>query len=209
MASKSFTNGFRPRRALVAGGAVAVFLMGALFGGMASLTLWPQQQDPFNLMQAELPGDAQTPDVSPENNMQAVGGDRTVCVLDTTQVEWISAFSACGHECVESDTESAVGMTLEELKSTYADYEVRMFTTAKVKLKRELMGYCPKHYVLLLDHGTVCVKRTDPDTFLPYVVMEIPIEIDALDEETRAELEVGIPFDSLEQINVFFESLES
>ena len=71
------------------------------------------------------------------------------------------------------------------------------------------MGYCPKHYVLLLDHGTVCVKRTDPDTFLPYVVMEIPIEIDALDEETRAELEVGIPFDSLEQINAFFESLES
>ena len=37
MASKSFTNGFRPRRALVAGGAVAVFLMGVLFGGMASL----------------------------------------------------------------------------------------------------------------------------------------------------------------------------
>ena len=58
MASKSFTNGFRPRRALVAGGAVAVFLMGVLFGGMASLTLWPQQQDPFNLMQAELPDDA-------------------------------------------------------------------------------------------------------------------------------------------------------
>ena len=39
--------------------------------------------------------------------------------------------------------------------------------------------------------------------------MEIPIEIDALDEETRAELEVGIPFDSMEQINAFFESLES
>ena len=35
MASKSFTNGFRPRRALVAGGAVAVFLMGVLFGGLS------------------------------------------------------------------------------------------------------------------------------------------------------------------------------
>lgn len=209
MASKSFVNGFRPRRTLVACGVVAIFLVGALFGGMASLTLWPQQQEPIGLMQAGEPGASPTQETLPGNDAEAVGRERAVCVLETTQVDWISAFGACGHECVESDNESAVGMTLADLKSTYADYEVRLFTTSRVKLKRELAGYCPKHYVLTLERGKVCVKRTDPDTFLPYLVMELPISADTLDEATRLELEAGLPFDSLELIDAYFESLES
>ena len=57
-----FTNGFRPRSALLAGGAVAVFLMGTLFGGVASLLL-PEQQDPIGLMQAEEPAASRHEDV--------------------------------------------------------------------------------------------------------------------------------------------------
>ena len=86
---------------------------------------------------------------------------------------------------------------------------MRLFTTSKVKLKREIEGYCPKHYLLMLENSRVCVKRTDPDTLLPYVVMELPVSIGALDETVRMELETGIPFDSLEQIDAYFESLES
>ena len=201
-----FTNGFRPRSALLAGGAVAVFLMGTLFGGVASLLL-PEQQDPIGLTQAEEPAASPVPD--PENDAQAVGGERAACILNTTEVEWISAFTACGHECVEKDSESAVGMTLAELKDTYTDYEVRLFTASKVKLKREIEGYCPKHYLLMLENSRVCVKRTDPDTLLPYVVMELPVSISAIDETVRMELETGIPFDSLKQIDAYFESLES
>lgn len=207
LASNTFTNGFRPRRTVVALGAVAVFLMGVLFGGLASLAFLPQQQ--VGMLQAGDPSASPPSENNEDKDTEVVGVDRAICVLETTQVEWITAFAACGHECVTSDNESAVGMTLDELENTYTDYEVRLFTTEKVKLKRELQGYCPEHYVLMLERSKVCVKRTDPETLLPYTVMELSVSADMLDEATCAELEAGIPFDSLEQINAYFESLDS
>lgn len=202
MAFKSYKNAFRPRRTVVACGAVALFLMGALFGSMASLTL-----EEKTLYSADRPNYSPAPDNSEDAHTVSI--ERIPAqVLSSTEVEWITSFKACGHESVEKDSKSAVGMTVEKLKEIYADYEVRMFTAEKVKLKRELDGYCPQHYVVLLEEGRVCVKRTDPDKFLPYKVMELSISAEILDADIREELENGIAFNSLEEINAYFEGVE-
>ncbi len=208
MASKkTFKNAFQPRRAAVAGGAAAVFLMGMLFGNMTSLFPAAENREP-SYLSAEQPGLPPAPNGT-GGEAEAVGGERAAVVLDTTEVEWISVFLACGHERVSSDSESAVGMTLENLEAVYSDYEVRLFTAAKVKLRRELGGYCPDHYVLMLERGEIIVQRTDSDSFLPYTVMTLPVSPETLGAEARAELETGIPFDTLAEINVYFESVDS
>ncbi|MBE5785420.1 MAG: hypothetical protein E7330_06415 [Clostridiales bacterium] len=196
MAFHKDKNGLIPGRMRVLAGGLLLFSMGILFGALAGETISTQKK-PEATENEEM--------VFPENTAVQMAA----AVKDTTVVEWITFFPFCGHECVMSDTESAVGMTMEDLAETYKDYEVRLFTDARVKLKREIPGWCPEHFVLMTEEGDICVKKTDAETLLPYKVVTLSASPDMFSEEERKNLETGMPFDSLAEIDAFFEGIDS
>ncbi len=196
MASKQQNNWMFPGKMRILASGILLFSMGILCGVLAGGVL-PHQQ------MTETTEDENT--LAPEHNTSQTAAT----VRDTTLVEWITFFSACGHECVLSDRESAVGMTADMLAETYKGYEVRLFTDAHVKLKRELQGWCPEHFVLLMEDGALCVKKTDAETMLPYKVATLSASSDIFTENELKTLETGMAFDSLAAIDMYFEGIDS
>lgn len=196
MSTKHDRNGSMPGTMRILAGGLMLFSMGIACGILAGGSFLHQEMK--ETAEGENPVQQEEPSV-----------EMAAAVRETTVVEWITAFSLCGHECVVSDTESAVGMTTTELQNTYRDYELRLFTGEKVKLKREVQGWCPEHFVLTKDDGVLCVMKTDAETMLPYKVTSFPDASVVFPQEEQENLEIGIPFDSLSEIDMYFEGIDS
>lgn len=144
---------------------------------------------------------------SPEEmNMES---ETAGAVLDTAMVEWRTVFSGCGHTCVSEERKNAAGMTVEELEEAYENYKVNLFTEERIELRQELQGYCPEHFVLVEEEGTLCVIKTDALTLLPCRIVTLSASPEIFQAEERKRLETGIPFDSLSEIDAYFEGIDS
>lgn len=77
-------------------------------------------------------------------------------------------------------------------------------------IERELERYCPAHYILYMDEeGAVCISCTDALDYENDVSQALEYDASYLDAEMKSTLEEGLVFNSLEEINAHFESLES
>ncbi|MEG1892913.1 MAG: hypothetical protein RR232_00195 [Clostridia bacterium] len=144
-----------------------------------------------------------------EQNVATVDVQAVARITATTQIKWMCGFSTCGHE-IEADAESElIGMSEAEVKSACPGYQVTEFSQAHVILKKNVEGYCPQHFILKLAGDELHVLQTDKATLKSVEVMKIELDAAKLSEEVRTELEKGLPFDDLEQINAYFEAAES
>lgn len=198
MLSFDATNKKRRRRA--AAGAVGLFLVGALFG------VYLFTEFPFDLSflgdQSAREEPQETPDV-----LDVAVPREDVAAQDAT-VEWIARFSKCEHEVALEPAGEVVGKTRTQIAGAYPEYALELFGKQAVRLVRQVEGYCPAHYTLTLGEETLVITRMDLAALSEQEVMRVIIDTNALDEESKAALEAGVTFNSLEEINLFLEGAE-
>lgn len=133
-------------------------------------------------------------------------------ILPETRVERDICYLGCQHRetVAVTDTSVLVGMTRQELAAYWPDAVVTSFTSELVRVVVSSEGYCPKHLLLQANaQGKLEVSQMQPDTLTMASVLELDVSLDGLGEEARDELQEGVPFDSLEEINHYLESMES
>ncbi|MCE5236348.1 MAG: hypothetical protein ABFC62_04095 [Clostridiaceae bacterium] len=130
-------------------------------------------------------------------------------VLPSTRVYFRTRFLACGHEVLAVGNESMAGKTRAEAEKAYPDWTLAAFSADEVVFEKELPGYCPAHYVLKLEGGELGLYRADETTYEQKRLMVLDYDAASFDAAERAELENGLAFDALEDVNAYLESAES
>ncbi len=123
-------------------------------------------------------------------------------------VELLTKCTLCGHT-VKSQRDDLAGITYNELAAGFSGWEVASFGHEGAVLSRELEAYCPRHYVLRYGYEELYIEQYTEDEFAPVRLMELSVVTDALPQELIKKLREGLAFNSLEEIDAFFEALES
>ncbi len=76
-----------------------------------------------------------------------------------TDFSLICHYAMCGHEETEGK-ERFIGMSREELENEIANASVKEFSVEKVRVRKNLRAYCPRHEIVRLVEGEVCVVGT-------------------------------------------------
>ncbi len=186
------------RGKLFAGG-LALFAMGTLFGALGGMSLHEEQTPDVTAIE-------ETPRA--EEPAAYVEAPREIFATDDTFVEWTARFTQCGHEVPLNERQSLSGLNREAAALRFPEYQIDLFTTARVRMIKEFSCLCPAHYELKLEEGGVGVFRTDPNTFLAERLMVLPVERATVSKEAAEALLEGLVFDSLAGINEYFEGTE-
>ena len=126
-------------------------------------------------------------------------------VLPDTRVRVLSHYR-CGH-IKAYETQEYIGYT-EEMLSKLPGCTVDKMTKAEVVLIMSVDSYCDNHYILKSDeNGFLCVFSTDAES------KKAPIRLDinakSLPQDEYSSLMQGIVFNSLEEINIYLEGIET
>lgn len=111
---------------------------------------------------------------------------------------------ACGHIVELTDAQPIIGKTRLELEAAYGAGAVEAFSPRVVTLCLQSDRFCPEHYVLLLEDEALTVRKTN-ETLDVEVLLTLDVELPPDAAEECAE---GLPFDSLEDINIYLEGIE-
>lgn len=131
-------------------------------------------------------------------------------ILPTTEVTWTLHFDACGHDAVLHDGTAVMGMTAKQIAAAFPNVTVLLLDSSRAVLIGEMDGCCPEHYLLCAtDDGRLTVKRFSPALMGYEECMELAMSAWESDEEARSELEDGIAFDTLAEIDMYIEAMET
>lgn len=191
------TNRSFPGRLLVGG--LALFAMGALFGWLTGLDVNHEQAPDITAIE-------ETPQA--EEPAAQVETQREIMATKDTHAEWIARFTQCGHEIRLESQGDVTGLDREETAARFPDFEIELFTTARVRMVKKLDSLCPAHYQLRLVEQGVGVFRTNPETFEPEQLMVLAVDQNVMSVETAEALRQGLVFDSLAGINEYLEGTE-
>ncbi len=131
-------------------------------------------------------------------------------IAPTCQMIWTTNFTLCGHTREEARQDRAlIGLTEPEVRAATPGWAIEAFSRVGLRFSREMEAYCPDHVVLKSVPEGLGVFRTDPATFESQQIMQFKLDTAFLNEETRLQLELGMPFADLAEIEGYVESLES
>ena len=196
-------NGLKPLGAIRASTAMLLCCAMLLLGGAAGYTIRGTQQVQIQPPPEETAQEAPAqPEQEPQAEQVAQMGEETVS--PDARVLW-RYHMACGHVVEREDAQPAIGKTKAELEAAYGVDSVSSFGNAAVVMELESPLCCPDHYLLKLEEGVLTVRKTGDD-----LQEEILLTLDVtLPPDAAAECEQGLCFDSLEDINVYLEGLDS
>ncbi len=142
---------------------------------------------------------------------ESVKAQETVRIGSHTAMERIVHFEACSHEeSLRMETAAYLGYTRDELSAHFPDASIIVFNSDQVRIMQVRSGYCPRHYVLRLrDDGSLGVLRTDDSFLTEELVTLIRGETIQIQPNERENLQSGLAFDSLEEIDTYLESMGS
>lgn len=157
------------------------------------------------------PAQTQTPAPTISSMAEPVGNIGEQSILPTTDVTIRYTFLLCGHTLEKHETGGElIGYTLEDITKKYPDARVKELSAERAVIERELERYCPDHVALFVDgSGNLCISRTDETDFEQEKVTTLNYDISDLPEDIISQLEEGIIFDNLEQVNAYLENAES
>jgi hypothetical protein len=145
-----------------------------------------------------------------DNPSEAVSAQTVNVVGPNVAVTWETAYTSCGHIVSASEHSAAyIGLTREELLSRYPGCEVVELTSEKLVLRRQVSGYCPNHLILKRDDKGLVVMKTDPVTGEQQALLHINFDLSQLDSEALEQLDTGLIFETLEQIDSYLEGIDS
>jgi len=135
-----------------------------------------------------------------------------VSILPETAVVWEDMFRRCGHT-VSSEWENNspyVGFSKNDLLQKDASLIITAFSAKRVHILKRHDLPCPEHLVLQMDGktGDLQVLQTDPQTYEVIQKLKIMERMEAVSEDTKAELINGVLFSSHDEINRYLESIE-
>lgn len=142
----------------------------------------------------------------PSESVDAVGRSG---VLPTTEVTWLMHFSACGHDHVSHDGTAVMGMDERRITERFEHCTVMALNAESALLVSELEGYCPEHYVLADSGGGLTVSRFSVKLMDTEVCMTLDVATDELSDDARTALAAGLAFDSLTEIDMYVEAMET
>ncbi len=149
----------------------------------------------------------QAAEPSPEANPVSAA---ELIIAPTCQMIWTTNFTLCGHTREEVRQERGlIGLTEPEVRAKAQGWAIETFSRVGLRLSRVVEAYCPEHVVLKSVPEGLGVFRTDPVTLELQQIMQFKLDTASLNEETRLQLELGMPFDDLSEIEGYIESLES
>lgn len=123
-------------------------------------------------------------------------------------VEMQCTYEKCGHVKTYGIESSEVeGFTKDQLAVQYPECEVTEFGPLGATLTCSVDGYCPDHYVLKRSGDKLCIYQPQDRTGELIIYKEIE-GMNASDLGIE-ELEQGILFDDIEQIESYLEEIES
>lgn len=180
---------------------IALFLLGISLGFTAGTNVPEAAQAPL-----ETPAPP-TPAATPVEaaRVDAIG---VVGIHPQAEVVIETAFGSCGHICARQG-EGVVGCTQSDLHERFPAYSIEEFNKEKVVLRQQRPGYCPAHLILTLAEGKTVIMQTDPQTLQSVRIIDPAWDISGADAALLAQLETGIAFEELAQIDEFIENLES
>lgn len=150
-------------------------------------------------------GQAEAPSAEPVGQIGKPG------ILPQTPVTTRYMFLLCGHSRERDDTGGEyTGCTQEEIYARYPDARVIKLDSAGAVIERELERYCPAHFQIFMDaEGRIHINHTNDEDYMQDIQQTLSYDSSGLEQAVKAELEEGIVLDSLEEINSYFESVES
>lgn len=149
---------------------------------------------------------SQTPGVAPTpSDSQVI--HQEVRLSNDADVAIVYSHTLCKHEKTVALTDKSwAGMTREQLAAAYPNAKVVEFSAKRARLSQSIAQYCPEHYFVRYEDGDICVYQPElgktelkrisvlEDVYLPY---------------PDADLEKGIVFDSVGDLEIYLENFDS
>lgn len=123
-------------------------------------------------------------------------------------------YKTCGH--VIENKKVVYSTTLDELKEQEEKkqtesgnkYAIEEESNERLVYKREISQYCPNHFLIKIEEGTVVIYNIIDDSAMS-VYKKIEVDSNSLNPEMLEELNTGIKVDSKEKLNLLIEDIES
>ena len=130
-------------------------------------------------------------------------------ILPGTEVSMTYTFLLCGHELTQTEQGGElVGCTLEDVMRKLPQARVSKLGAETAVIEQELACYCPAHYVLYLEENTLRIAHTDETEWGREHVQTILFDTALLPAEMAEELQEGLVFAGMEQINEYLEGAD-
>ena len=120
-------------------------------------------------------------------------------------------YTRCGHEVtrrIAADKEYQ-GADLKQMQQAFADWTITSFSANEIAMSCALPLYCPDHLVVLPDGAGVLgvYQNVYGDGYALQKQLEAPLS--ELGESVLETIHLGLPFESMQQIESWLETLES
>ena len=139
-----------------------------------------------------------------------VGNVGEPSILPNTEIQWLRFFTECEHTLTFTNEKSYVGYTRDMIESEIEGARVISITEDSAVVCVNIPAYCPEHYMLIMvEQNELAVFKTNPDTLKNEAIMEIDFNTAALTPESIKELESGMLFRSLSEIDAYLENAET
>lgn len=120
-------------------------------------------------------------------------------------------YTRCEHEVTRRVTAPVelYGKRLEEAQALYPEWRVTDFSAKELRMERQMELFCPDHRVLLPDaSGKLCVFENRYGDALA-LVAELETRLSSLPAAAQEEVQDGLGFSTLEELEAWLESMES
>ncbi len=120
--------------------------------------------------------------------------------------EWNYRYQLCGHAISETKPlpQACVGMDKKALE-TYFGYKVEYIDNDGVRLAMDIPSYCPNHIVLKNNGVRYGLYRNILGTEIMSQIRDVDLKSSPKLAEMRQMLEIGMAFDSLEDLDMFLQ----
>lgn len=147
----------------------------------------------------------QEPTATPFDN--PVSKTESSVIGENTAVFMLHSFSGCEHTVSLQLKEDLCGKSASELKELFDGITEITVSDDQWTLLVPHDVPCPNHYMLIAGAEALYVLKTDENTYESVCVTTIGLE--DMSEDTLLELEKGVLFNSLSEIDAYIEGQES
>ncbi|GEM_PF-3063271 len=160
------------------------------FGGINAIMLNESADDEYNAI-----------------NVQAV---TDTGLSPNADVEWEYYYAKCSHSEYISVKASndMIGKSGEEIADLYGA-KLISYQNNKIKLKKEINAYCPNHYILKKDGDNISIYKPISGSEQVEFTKATDVKFCVLSGNAKTEIENGKVFESIEDLELFLEDIDS
>lgn len=120
-------------------------------------------------------------------------------------------YNACGHYSItyRYATSQEAGLSREQVQEMYSQWSIKEFSPSIVWLCEKVDGYCPNHYIIGENDGRIAIYRPHENGRDVYLIYQTNIEAAFLSADVQERIKEGWIVDSMEQLELLMESLDS